>query len=162
MHQQHGDSHRVSCHTVLHGPDSISELTEYRTSNAPDFASRAKTPAAAAIPQLITMPLGFSLVSFIGIVVSSSSQAIYGKAIWSPIDLLAMFLDGHPSSATRFGVWFIAFAFIVAQVCFPPLMHEQILIRSKLGTNISANSISAGCDLTALMPRYIVCFTLAF
>ncbi|EIM89091.1 uncharacterized protein STEHIDRAFT_129629 [Stereum hirsutum FP-91666 SS1] len=36
-------------------------------------------------------------------------------------------------------VWFIAASFIIAQ----------------LGTNISANSISAGCDLTALFPRFI-------
>lgn len=84
--------------------------------NAPDFASRARTPAAAGLPQLISVPLGFSLVSFFGIIVSSSSQAIYGEAIWSPIDLLGKFLDGEPSHATRFGVWFIAASFIIAQV----------------------------------------------
>jgi len=86
------------------------------------------------------VPLSFSLVSFVGIIVSSSSETIYGEAIWSPIDLLGRFLDDDPSSSTRFGVWFISFGFIIAQ----------------LGTNISANSISAGCDLTALLPRFIV------
>jgi nucleobase:cation symporter-1, NCS1 family len=45
-----------------------------------------------------------------------------------------------PNGATRFGVWFISASFILAQ----------------LGTNISANSVSAGCDLTALLPRFIV------
>jgi NCS1 family nucleobase:cation symporter-1 len=108
--------------------------------NAPDFASRAKTPSAALWPQLIAVPLSFSLVSFAGIVVSSSSETIYGEAIWSPIELLGRFLDDNPSKTTRFGVWFISFAFIIAQ----------------LGTNISANSISAGCDLSALCPRFIV------
>lgn len=73
-------------------------------SNAPDFASRAAYPEAAVIPQLVSVPLGFSLVSFIGIIVSSSSQTIYGEAIWSPIDLLGKFLDNNPSHATRFGV----------------------------------------------------------
>jgi len=107
--------------------------------NAPDFASRAKTPAAAALPQLLSVPLGFSIVSFIGIIVSSSSHAIYGNTVWDPIELLDMFLDDSPSRATRFGVWYIAFAFIIAQ----------------LGTNVSANSISAGCDLTALFPRFV-------
>ncbi|KAF8072325.1 permease for cytosine/purines, uracil, thiamine, allantoin-domain-containing protein [Lyophyllum atratum] len=107
--------------------------------NAPDFASRAHRPSSALLPQLVSVPLTFSLVSFVGIVVSSSSQTLYGEAIWSPIDLLGRFLDDSPSSATRFGVWFIAASFIIAQ----------------LGTNISANSISAGCDLTALFPRYI-------
>ncbi|KAK7044695.1 permease for cytosine/purines, uracil, thiamine, allantoin-domain-containing protein [Favolaschia claudopus] len=107
--------------------------------NAPDFASRAKTPSAALLPQLLSVPITFSLVSFIGIIVSSSSVAIYGDAIWSPVDLLARFLDDSPSHATRFGVWFISASFIIAQ-------HR---------TNISANSVSAGCDLTALFPRFI-------
>ncbi|PFH48677.1 hypothetical protein AMATHDRAFT_64898 [Amanita thiersii Skay4041] len=107
--------------------------------NAPDFASRATTPSAALWPQFFAVPITFSLVSLAGIIVSSSSMAIYGEAIWSPIDLLGKFLDGEPSRATRFGVWFIATSFTIAQ----------------LSTNISANSISAGCDLTALFPRYI-------
>ncbi|KAF8191801.1 permease for cytosine/purines, uracil, thiamine, allantoin-domain-containing protein [Pholiota molesta] len=139
----------ISQPSTLHGSDlswsmlvslmsCVSNMATLVT-NAPDFASRAKTPGAALWPQLFAVPLSFSVVSFIGIIVSSSSQAIYGEAIWSPIDLLGRFLDDSPSSATRFGVWFISFAFIIAQ----------------LGTNISANSISAGCDLTALFPRFI-------
>ncbi|THH16125.1 hypothetical protein EW146_g4467 [Bondarzewia mesenterica] len=107
--------------------------------NAPDFASRAEYPSAAGLPQLISVPLTFSLVSFIGIIVGSSSQVIFGEVIWSPVDLLDRFLDDGPSHATRFGVWFISAAFIIAQI----------------GTNISANSISAGCDLTALFPRFV-------
>ncbi|KAI0064413.1 NCS1 nucleoside transporter family [Artomyces pyxidatus] len=107
--------------------------------NAPDFASRSTRPSAALLPQLISVPLTFSLVSFIGIIVSSSSQVIFGEPVWSPIDLLDKFLDHDPSHATRFGIWFISASFVIAQ----------------LGTNISANSISAGCDLTALMPRFI-------
>lgn len=92
------------------------------TVNAPDFASRATNPSAAALPQLIAMPLGFIVVSFMGIIVSSSSTVIYGESIWNPIDLLGKFLDNDangngPSSATRFGVWFISAAFILAQVC---------------------------------------------
>ncbi|GAB1524947.1 uracil permease [Rhizoctonia solani] len=107
--------------------------------NAPDFASRAHRPSNAVMPQLISVPLGFSLVSFLGIIVSSSSEVIYGEPVWSPVDLLGKLLDGNPSHATRFGVWFISASFILAQ----------------LGTNISANSVSAGCDLTALFPRFI-------
>ncbi|KAF8330117.1 permease for cytosine/purines, uracil, thiamine, allantoin-domain-containing protein [Amanita rubescens] len=107
--------------------------------NATDFSSRATTPSAALFPQLFSVPITFSLVSFLGLVVSSSSVVIYGEAIWSPMALLDRFLDGEPSHATRFGVWFISASFIIAQI----------------GLNISANSISAGCDLTSLMPLYI-------
>ena len=84
--------------------------------NAPDFSSRSIKPSAALWPQLIAVPLCFSIVTFFGVIVSSSSQAIYGEVIWSPIDLLGKFLDGNPSHATRFGVWFISASFIIAQV----------------------------------------------
>ncbi|OCH85765.1 hypothetical protein OBBRIDRAFT_284732 [Obba rivulosa] len=134
--QQHGSALGWSMVTSI--MSCISNMATLVT-NAPDFASRARRPSDAVLPQLISVPLGFSIVGFFGIIVSSSSQAIYGEAIWSPIDLLGKFLDDEPSHATRFGVWFISASFIIAQ----------------LGTNISANSISAGCDLTALMPRFI-------
>ncbi|KAG1862092.1 permease for cytosine/purines, uracil, thiamine, allantoin-domain-containing protein [Suillus subalutaceus] len=109
------------------------------TVNAPDFASRAKTPSAPIVSQVWSIPFSYGIICLFGVIVSSSSQTIYGEVIWSPVDLLGMFLDDNPSPATRFGVWFIAFSFIIAQI----------------GTNISANSVSAGCDLTALFPRFI-------
>ncbi|OJA08368.1 hypothetical protein AZE42_01007 [Rhizopogon vesiculosus] len=145
----HGIGPIVHQRSALHGSDlgwamvisSMSCISNMATliTNAPDFASRAHTPSAALYPQLFAPPVTSSIVSLIGILVSSSSQAIYGEAIWSPVDLLGRFLDDDPSSATRFGVWFIAVSFIIAQI----------------GTNISANSVSAGCDLTALLPRFI-------
>ncbi len=103
-----------------------------------DFSRFARKPKDALWSQFITIPLGFALTSFIGIIVSSSSTVIYGKPIWNPLDLLSNFLDGA-NSAERFGVFVIAVAFALAQ----------------LGTNIAANSVSAGTDLTALLPRYL-------
>ena len=107
--------------------------------NDPDFSRFARTPKDALWSQLLTIPIGFGITSFIGIIVSSSSSVIYnGDPIWNPLDLLGMFLDGA-SSGQRFGIFVIATGFALAQ----------------LGTNISANSVSAGTDLTALMPRYL-------
>ncbi|KAG1840895.1 permease for cytosine/purines, uracil, thiamine, allantoin-domain-containing protein [Suillus tomentosus] len=117
------------------------------TTNAPDFGSRAKTPSAPVISQLWFIPLSYGLVCLFGVIVSSSSQTIYGEVIWSPVDLLGMFLDDNPSPATRFGVWFIAFSFIIAQLM---LCTTLPIYR----TSICANSVSAGCDLTALFPRF--------
>ncbi|KAL1303022.1 hypothetical protein AAFC00_003335 [Neodothiora populina] len=113
--------------------------------NDPDFSRFASKPSDAFLPQFITIPMGFGLTSFIGIIVGSSSAVIYPKlgATWNPLDLLKEFItdgeSGVGSSGTRAGVFFIAAAFVVAQ----------------LGTNIAANSISAGTDMTALLPRYI-------
>ncbi|CAL5871740.1 uncharacterized protein PFLUO_LOCUS5993 [Penicillium psychrofluorescens] len=106
--------------------------------NDPDFSRFARKPKDALWSQLFTIPIGFGITSFIGIIVSSSSEVIYGKSVWNPLTLLGKFLDGA-SSGQRFGIFVIALGFALAQ----------------LGTNISANSVSAGTDLTALMPRYL-------
>ena len=109
--------------------------------NNPDFARFAKRPRNAFWSQLFTIPCGFALTSIIGIITASSSTVIFnGQTIWSPLDLLKLFLEEEGVSfAARFGVFVIAAAFALAQ----------------LGTNIAANSVSAGTDLTALVPRYL-------
>ncbi|KAH0848763.1 hypothetical protein AYO21_09876 [Fonsecaea monophora] len=107
--------------------------------NNPDFSRFASKPRDALWTQLFTIPFGFVVTSFVGIVVSSSSKVIYGTAIWNPLDLLSQFLLDGATSAERFGVFVIALAFALAQ----------------LGTNIAANSVSAGTDMAALLPRYL-------
>ncbi|KAL2267396.1 hypothetical protein VTJ83DRAFT_4673 [Remersonia thermophila] len=107
--------------------------------NDPDFSRFAAKPRDAFWSQFFTIPLGFALTSMIGIIVSSSSSVIYGgEPIWDPLELLERFLDDG-GSAQRFGIFVIAAAFALAQ----------------LGTNIAANSVSAGTDMTALLPRWI-------
>ncbi|PWY94817.1 uridine permease Fui1 [Aspergillus sclerotioniger CBS 115572] len=107
--------------------------------NDPDFSRFSRTPKEALWSQLLTIPIGFGITSFIGIIVSSSSAVIFGgDFVWNPLTLLGQFLDGA-SSAERFGIFIISTGFALAQ----------------LGTNISANSVSAGTDMTALLPRYL-------
>ncbi|KAG0646264.1 Uracil permease [Hyphodiscus hymeniophilus] len=106
--------------------------------NDPDFSRFARKPKDALWSQLITIPVGFAITSIIGIIVSSSSTVIFGQAIWNPLELLQSFLN-EGTNANRAGVFFIAMAFALAQ----------------LGTNIAANSVSAGTDMTALLPRYL-------
>jgi NCS1 family nucleobase:cation symporter-1 len=98
--------------------------------NDPDFARFARKPNDALWSQLFTIPIGFAITSFIGIIVSSSSTVIFkGDPIWNPLELLQSFLN-EGGSKNRAGVFFIALAFALAQ----------------LGTNIAANSVSAGTD----------------
>ncbi|RMZ75321.1 hypothetical protein DV737_g5360, partial [Chaetothyriales sp. CBS 132003] len=125
----------------------MSALSNFATLivNVPDFARFASRPSAAMWPQALTIPLGFGLTSFIGIIAGSASAVIYpGKGpTWNPLDLMKSFItnggEGVASAGDRAGVFLIAASFVVAQ----------------LGTNIAANSISAGTDLTALLPRFI-------
>lgn len=108
--------------------------------NIPDLSRMAKSKRSVTWSQLLAIPLTFSLTSFLGIIIASSSTVIYGELIWNPVDLLGMRLTLRPHDAgTRAGVFFIAFAFIVGQI----------------GVNIAANSLSAGHDLAAICPRFI-------
>lgn len=106
--------------------------------NSSDFSRFARKPRDALWSQSISIPAGFAFTSLIGILVSSSSQVIYGELIWNPLTLLHRLLDGA-NSGERFGIFVIASGFALAQ----------------LGVNIAANSVSAGTDMTALAPRWI-------
>lgn len=99
--------------------------------NIPDFTRYAKTERAQYI-QLIIVPVVFTLASFVGIAVTSAGIALYGQVIWDPLKLI----DHWDNRAAAF---FTSFAFTLGT----------------LGTNVSANSLSAGNDMTALWPRYI-------
>lgn len=108
--------------------------------NAPDFSRFATKRSDAVWSQLITIPASFAITSFIGVIVSSASTVLVGETLWSPLEVLGTFLNnGQSSSGTRCGVFFISAVFCLAQ----------------LGTNISANSISAGTDMSALLPRFL-------
>lgn len=106
--------------------------------NDPDFTRFSNKKSAAIWSQAIAIPVAFSITSFIGIIVSSASTIIVGETLWSPLDVLSSFLN-HGSAGARTGVFLIASVFCLAQ----------------LGTNIAANSISAGTDLSALFPRFV-------
>jgi len=78
--------------------------------------------------------------------VGSASAIIYPDKgpTWNPVELLHDLItlgqaNGTVSAGDRAGTFVIAATFVVAQ----------------LGTNIAANSISAGTDLTALLPKYV-------
>ncbi|ESZ91094.1 putative Uncharacterized permease [Sclerotinia borealis F-4128] len=104
--------------------------------NIPDFSRYARSSKGQFI-QLPFLPLIFTLCGTIGIITTSAAGIIYGTPIWNPLEIIAKWLDlGHGGRAA---VFFAATAWYIAQV----------------GTNITANSISAANDLTVLCPRYI-------
>lgn len=121
---------------------TMNALANFATliTNAPDFARFADKPTFSMkwVVQTVSIPLCFSVTSLIGILVSSASQVLYGQPTWSPLDVLGNFLNNY-TAGNRAGVFLLAFAFAIAQ----------------LGTNISANSLSFGTDVTALLPQYM-------
>lgn len=109
--------------------------------NAPDYSRFSTSPRAATWPQGITIPIAFSINSLIGLLIASASSVWTsdGKPMWDPIDVLQLFVKEKHTAADRAGVFFISAGLCLAQI----------------GTNIMANSLSAGTDLTALVPRFI-------
>ena len=91
----------------------------------------AKTESATYV-QLIIIPILFTFVGFLGIAVTAAGEVLYGETLWDPLKLI----DRWDNRAAAF---FGAFSFLLATI----------------GTNISANSLSAANDMTALFPRYI-------
>ncbi|CCK72517.1 uracil permease KNAG_0K01560 [Huiozyma naganishii CBS 8797] len=109
------------------------------TLNAPDFSRFAKTKNAALYSQLICIPFLFSITCLIGILVTAAGYEMYGINYWSPVEVLEQYLIRSYTKGTRAGVFLISFVFAVAQ----------------LGANISANSLSCGTDLTAILPKFL-------
>lgn len=107
--------------------------------NIPDVARLAKNTKSVRWSQILSIPICFGITSFIGIIVASSSKPVYGEVIWNPVDLLGERLKRDPSAGDRAGVFFISLALIVGQI----------------GTNVSANTLAAGHDLAAMVPRFI-------
>ncbi|GAC1658421.1 MAG: NCS1 family nucleobase:cation symporter-1 [Candidatus Elarobacter sp.] len=58
--------------------------------NIPDYSRYAVTQRAQIRGQLV-MPFVMAVFSFIGIAVTSATLAVYGKALWNPVDLIVKF-----------------------------------------------------------------------
>ncbi|KAI1149790.1 NCS1 nucleoside transporter [Nemania diffusa] len=104
--------------------------------NIPDFTRYAKS-ANGQFVQLPMMPIIFTICGTIGIVTTSAAHVFTGQFLWNPLDIITLWLDY--GSGGRAAAFFAALAWYIAQV----------------GTNITANSISAANDLTVLFPRWV-------
>jgi NCS1 family nucleobase:cation symporter-1 len=59
--------------------------------NIPDFTRYARTQRGQFIGQVSSMPWAMAAFAFIGIAVTSATVAIFGKALWNPVELLVKF-----------------------------------------------------------------------
>ena len=104
--------------------------------NIPDFSRYARSSKGQYI-QLPFLPMIFTACGVLGIVTTSASYIIYGDFYWNPLMIVAEWEKS--GSGGRAAAFFAATSWYVAQV----------------GTNITANSISAANDMTVLFPRWI-------
>ncbi|KAH0001887.1 uridine permease-like protein Fui1, partial [Aureobasidium melanogenum] len=102
--------------------------------NVADFTRYLRNPQGVYW-QGFFLPLICLVLGLFGIISTSSAKVVYGEYIWDPIGLAAQW-DTPGGKCLAF---FVGFAWCIAQI----------------GTNLSANVISASNDLTSLFPKYI-------
>ena len=100
--------------------------------NIPDFSRYAKTQRDQIIGQAVGLPPTMAFYSFIGIVVTSATVVIFGKAIWDPVEVI-----------NQFGSKSLSCVALVA------------LAIATLSTNIAANVVSPANDFSNLAPKRI-------
>ncbi|HXS99456.1 MAG TPA: NCS1 family nucleobase:cation symporter-1 [Elusimicrobiota bacterium] len=100
--------------------------------NIPDFSRYAKSQKDQVWGQALGLPLTMGLYSFIGVAVTSATVVIYGKEIWDPVELIAMFKN-------------------------PVVLTIALLslVLATLATNIAANVVGPANDFAHLWPEKI-------
>jgi NCS1 family nucleobase:cation symporter-1 len=100
--------------------------------NMPDFTRFGRSQKEQAIGQVVALPTTMTVFALMGIMITSASAVIYGKAIWDPVELVGRFEN-------RLIVALSMFTVVVAT----------------LGVNIAANVVSPANDFANIKPGAI-------
>jgi len=100
--------------------------------NMPDFTRFGRSQREQAVGQVVALPTTMTVFAMMGIVITSASAVIYGKALWDPVELVGRFEN-------RLVVAIAMFTVVIAT----------------LGVNIAANVVSPANDFANLKPGAI-------
>ena len=100
--------------------------------NMPDFTRFGESQREQAVGQIVALPTTMTVFAAMGVIITSASAVIYGKAIWDPVELVSKF--------DSVGIVLVSmFTVIVAT----------------LAVNIAANVVSPANDFANAFPRHI-------
>src|SRR5260370_22533137 len=100
--------------------------------NMPDFTRFGHSQREQAFGQIVALPTTMTVFAGMGVVITSATAIIFGKAIWDPVDLV-----GHFESRA-----FVAMAMFT-------------IVVATLSVNIAANVVSPANDFSNAFPRFI-------
>ena len=100
--------------------------------NIPDFTRYAKSQRSQMTGQALGLPTTMTAFAFIGVAVTAATIIVFGKAVWDPVELVAMI--GSP-----------------AVIIFGAL----VVLAAQITTNMAANVVSPANDFSNLAPRKI-------
>ena len=100
--------------------------------NMPDFTRLGHSQKEQAVGQIVALPTTMTVFAGMGVIITSASAIIYGKAIWDPVDLVGRFESR----------WVVAIAMFTVVV-------------ATLSVNIAANVVSPANDFSNAFPKHL-------
>lgn len=100
--------------------------------NIPDFTRFAKSQKQQMKGQAIGLPATMTIFSAMGIIITSATVIIYGKAMWDPVDVVSKFTNPIALFIGFFGI-----------------------VVASLSVNIAANTVSPAYDFSNCLPKHI-------
>src|SRR2546425_5933303 len=100
--------------------------------NMSDFTRFGHSQREQAIGQVVALPTTMTVFAAMGVIITSASAIIYGKAIWDPVELVGKFTDPVIVAISMFTV-----------------------VVATLSVNIAANVVSPANDFANAFPRVI-------
>jgi len=100
--------------------------------NMPDFTRFGRSQREQAVGQVVALPTTMTVFAAMGVIITSASAIIYGKAIWDPVELVGKFTQP----------WIVAISMFTVVV-------------ATLSVNIAANVVSPANDFANAFPRFI-------
>jgi NCS1 family nucleobase:cation symporter-1 len=100
--------------------------------NMPDFTRFGRSQREQMVGQVVALPTTMTVFAAMGVLITSASAIIYGKAIWDPVELVGQFKQP----------WLVALSMFT-------------IVVATISVNIAANVVSPANDFANAFPRYI-------
>jgi NCS1 family nucleobase:cation symporter-1 len=100
--------------------------------NMPDFTRFGRSQREQAIGQMVALPSTMTVFAAMGVVITSATAIIFGRAIWDPVELVGQFKQP----------WVVAMSMFTVGV-------------ATISVNIAANVVSPANDFANAFPRFV-------
>jgi NCS1 family nucleobase:cation symporter-1 len=100
--------------------------------NMPDFTRFGRSQKEQMVGQVVALPTTMTVFAAMGVLITSASAIIYGKAIWDPVELVGKFEKP----------WIVAISMFT-------------IVVATISVNIAANVVSPANDFANAFPKYI-------
>lgn len=152
-HKAHGVGDLIkSTETIVHGSEKAWAwvyMISYwfgsvspGSTNQSDYSRFATSKTSIWLGTICALLIPTTLVPVFGVIGASTTEKLYGKQLWMPMDIFHHWLTENYSAGARAGSFFCGVAFTASQIAY----------------TISACGFAGGMDLSGVLPKYINIF----